>query len=148
MTPFILTPSGDCVCPPGEGPDGNGGCKSCAENCDVCSEDDYDVCKVCKDSYELSEDGTECKCPDGYGKVSGLGCQPCSVSNCKFCQDASINMCSVCNDNFMNLITGDSSECMCQSPFLLTSDGRCVCPVGQVQDGFTKCIPCSDPHCL
>lgn len=50
-----MTPSGDCVCPPGEGPDGNGKCVACAENCQVCSENNYGVCEVCKISYILND---------------------------------------------------------------------------------------------
>ena len=72
-------PSTCGTCSYGYGPDGNGGCTSCAGTCAQCPLNPS-TCTFCKIRYHLN---------------SGGNCQPCSDSQCLLCM-SSIGSCNSC----------------------------------------------------
>lgn len=116
--PFILSEQGECVCPPGQGLNSNGGCSACSvSNCEVCSASGDSTCQKCFGSAQLAADGSACTCPLGQGPALNIGCAPCRPEHCASCSNALFNRCETCLPNFKKMVSQTRTICVCEAPF-------------------------------
>lgn len=86
---FFLTEGNTCVrrCPAGTGPDEQGNCNTCPENCATCGSTTAGDCNSCKEGFNFLEGACVDDCGAGFYPTNGF-CASCH-DNCETCTDGS-----------------------------------------------------------